>query len=263
MKYTCPCCGYHTLSERPGSDEICRVCFWHDDSVQFLDPTYAGGANGPSLLDSQANFVRCGAFDERFSEHVRAPSASEPRDPRWRHATPADIHPARSPSKLTREEYERLDTWHYWLRDSRSADVRVLRLTREKADILERLAPDVFDHAIDPKQLAAFLGDARHVMFVAVAADVVVGMASGVEYFHPDKRPQLWINEVAVTPARQRQGIGRRLVEGLIDEARRRGCTAAWLGTASDNASGQACFGRVPGVGEREAFWMYEWEIDS
>jgi hypothetical protein len=50
QRYPCPCCGYYTpYSEPPGSFEICEVCYWEDGSVQFNDPTYAGGANKPSL----------------------------------------------------------------------------------------------------------------------------------------------------------------------------------------------------------------------
>jgi aminoglycoside 6'-N-acetyltransferase I len=147
--------------------------------------------------------------------------------------------------------------------DDSGDGVDVVRLTHATAARLERIAPEVFDHAIEPAQLAAFLGDARHVMFLAVAGGEVVGMASGVEYFHPDKPPQLWINEVAVTPARQRRGLGRRLVNALLAEARERGCSVAWLGTASDNTAGQACVDRVAGGSPRVAFWMYEWELDG
>ncbi len=50
MKYTCPCCGYRTLDEEPpGTYDICEICFWEDDPVQFVDPDYEGGANTPSL----------------------------------------------------------------------------------------------------------------------------------------------------------------------------------------------------------------------
>ena len=41
--YHCPCCGYRTLSEQPpGTFEICPVCYWEDDNVQFNDPTFRG-----------------------------------------------------------------------------------------------------------------------------------------------------------------------------------------------------------------------------
>lgn len=38
MKYTCPCCGYRTLEEPPGTFDICEICFWEDDGVHFDDP---------------------------------------------------------------------------------------------------------------------------------------------------------------------------------------------------------------------------------
>ncbi|NIP43329.1 MAG: hypothetical protein GWN61_14025, partial [candidate division Zixibacteria bacterium] len=35
MIYTCPCCGYRTLDDPPGSYDICGICFWEDDTVQL------------------------------------------------------------------------------------------------------------------------------------------------------------------------------------------------------------------------------------
>ncbi len=137
----------------------------------------------------------------------------------------------------------------------------ILRLGPDNTELLERIAPEVFDYSIDSVQLQAFLDDPRHVMFLAVADDTTVGMASAVEYFHPDKRPQLWINEVGVASTHRRQGIGRRLVEALLDEARQRGCVFAWLGTDVDNAAGQACFGSVAGGEDPQKFFLYEWDL--
>ena len=58
-KITCPCCGYKTLQEER-SYEICDVCVWEDDEIQFDDPTYSGGANPDSLMEAQKNFIRKG-----------------------------------------------------------------------------------------------------------------------------------------------------------------------------------------------------------
>ena len=138
-------------------------------------------------------------------------------------------------------------------------DIR--RLTAANAGLLDALAPDVFDNPVDPRALAAFLADTRHVMFVAVENGVVVGMASAFEYLHPDKPPQLFINEVGVTPSHQRRGIGHALTKALVQEARARGCTYAWLGTATDNTPAQACFASVPGAGKPQSFLLYEWEL--
>ncbi|MCB2299517.1 CPCC family cysteine-rich protein [Clostridium tagluense] len=55
--YACPCCGYKTLSEKPpGTYEICRVCYWEDDGLQYGDPDCEGGANQESLRVAQKNF---------------------------------------------------------------------------------------------------------------------------------------------------------------------------------------------------------------
>jgi rubredoxin len=40
-RYACSCCGYLTLDEQPpGTFDICPVCWWEDDPVQFDDPDY-------------------------------------------------------------------------------------------------------------------------------------------------------------------------------------------------------------------------------
>lgn len=134
-------------------------------------------------------------------------------------------------------------------------------LSESNASWLDHCAAEVFDYPVNPHSLAAFLKDPRHVMYLAVDSEQVVGMASGVEYFHPDKPPQLWINEVGVAATHRRQGIGRRLVRALMQEAQQRGCQAAWLGTESDNHAGQACFGSVGGASDRVAFLLYEWQL--
>ncbi|MEL7186313.1 MAG: GNAT family N-acetyltransferase [Pseudomonadota bacterium] len=141
-------------------------------------------------------------------------------------------------------------------------DWRIEELDSDTARRLDRLHPEVFDNAIVPEQLRAFIDDPRHLLFMAIVDDVVVGMASGVEYFHPDKRPNLWINEVGVAPDFQCRGIGRALVGELLDAARSRGCKEAWLGTEPDNDAANACYRAVPDVEDAEPFLLYEWELD-
>jgi hypothetical protein len=74
----CPCCGFRTLSGR-GNDEICKVCFWHDDGQD--DPQADeiwGGPNGDlSLAQACANFRATGAVKRRFVKHDRPPRTDE------------------------------------------------------------------------------------------------------------------------------------------------------------------------------------------
>lgn len=84
MKYTCPCCGYKTLDEEPTDTyEICEICFWEDDGVQFQDPDYEGGANEVSLRQAQHNFIKFGACDKGSLKFVRHPNNSDIKDNNW------------------------------------------------------------------------------------------------------------------------------------------------------------------------------------
>ena len=77
-RYSCPCCGYLTLKEEPpGSYCICQVCFWEDDPIQSVDPSYRGGANTMSLDEARRNFERIGAIEERALKFVRSPRRDE------------------------------------------------------------------------------------------------------------------------------------------------------------------------------------------
>jgi hypothetical protein len=59
--YQCPCCELYTLEENPpGTYEICLVCWWEDDPIQFKDPNYRGGANHESLHEARDAFRRNG-----------------------------------------------------------------------------------------------------------------------------------------------------------------------------------------------------------
>lgn len=56
--YPWPCCGYLTMdNSEPGSFDICPVCSWKDDDVQFNNINYAGGANEESLKEARDNFL--------------------------------------------------------------------------------------------------------------------------------------------------------------------------------------------------------------
>jgi aminoglycoside 6'-N-acetyltransferase I len=142
-------------------------------------------------------------------------------------------------------------------------EISVRLLGPEDAAVLDRVAANVFDHAIRADSRDAFLSCPRHVLIVALDGDLVVGMATGVEYIHPDKAPQFWINEVGVSPEYQRRGIGRRLVRALMTEAKRRGCSETWLGTEVDNVPARACYDRVPGGHKPEPFVMYAWDLQD
>lgn len=78
----CPCCGYLTLSPaQPGSYEVCPVCYWMDDPIQFADEQFVSDTNHVSLERARENFEQIGAASETVLDETRDPE--EQRDPNW------------------------------------------------------------------------------------------------------------------------------------------------------------------------------------
>ena len=85
VKHYCACCGYAALVEPAGtgSFDICPICFWEDDPVQFNNLDLRGGANRCSLRQARLNFEKLGASEPEMLKHVRRPTSNDSRDPNW------------------------------------------------------------------------------------------------------------------------------------------------------------------------------------
>jgi aminoglycoside 6'-N-acetyltransferase I len=151
------------------------------------------------------------------------------------------------------------------LTDAKGGPVRVeIRLLQhDERPVLGQLAPGVFDHAIDERWSAEFFADPRHHLAVALDDALVVGFASAVHYLHPDKPPELWINEVGVAPSHQRQGLGRRLVSALLRHGATLGCVQAWVLTSPTNAAAQRLYSALGGQVADELSLLFEFSLDA
>ena len=140
------------------------------------------------------------------------------------------------------------------------SSVKIVRLSAGNATILNDVAEDVFDNAVVPVRAEAFLETDNHFMVVALSRDMVVGMGSAVVLQHPDKNPQLFVNEVGVDPAWQRQGIARQIMAELFAIGKEQDCDEAWLGTELDNGPARALY-RSLEPNEEEEFVLYTYEL--
>ncbi len=128
--------------------------------------------------------------------------------------------------------------------------------------VVKRIAEDVFDEPVRADRLAAYLASPGHFMIVALAGGVVVGQCAAVIHRHPDKVTELYIDEVGVSPAYQRQGIARRMLDAMVALGREQGCGEAWVGTEPDNVPARALYeSRREAHGPAETFVMYLYEL--
>ena len=127
--------------------------------------------------------------------------------------------------------------------------------------MLLNVAPDVFDNDPDAQLSAEFLADPRHHLAVAIEAGLIVGFASAVHYVHPDKTPELWINEVGVAPTHQQRGLGKKLLRELLAVGQSLGCSEAWVLTDRPNAQAMRLYASVGGVEAAEDQVMFSFQI--
>ena len=115
-------------------------------------------------------------------------------------------------------------------------------LNRGDDAILQHVAPDVFDGPVNPEYTREFLADPRHHIAVAVDHGIVVGFVSAVHYLHPDKPPELFINEVSVSQTHRRHGIAHSLLDKILQVARTHRCVSAWVLTYRTNTAAAALY---------------------
>ncbi len=138
-----------------------------------------------------------------------------------------------------------------------TSTVHIRLLGEGDAALLQACAKDAFDNAICPKLATEFLGDARHHIVAAIAEGTLVGFASAVHYVHPDKAPELWINEVSVAESHRGQGIGKRLLTAMLSHGRTLGCTEAWVVTDEENAPAQRLYASVGGASRNVIYFTF------
>ena len=142
---------------------------------------------------------------------------------------------------------------------AKAPDIVVRILGPGDGAVLDKVSPDVFDNPVQPELARAYLKADHLHMIVALAGDLVIGMASAVTYFHPDKPKEFFFNELGVADKYLRRGIGARLVGEMFDLARRLGHDNIWLGTEVDNHAANGLYRHMDG--KREVMNIYEFDL--
>ncbi len=133
----------------------------------------------------------------------------------------------------------------------------------ENIEAILQVGDDLFDHRIKPQRLSEFLNDERHHLVLALLDGKVIGMASGFHYVHPDKDPNLFINEAGVVEKYQNQGVGRAMVKRLCEHGESLGCTAAWVATENSNLQARKAYIAAGGKEDEELVTLIEFELKN
>jgi aminoglycoside 3-N-acetyltransferase I len=137
-----------------------------------------------------------------------------------------------------------------------------MRIERVEQTDTVMLGAELFDEPPTPARAEHFLRQPGHHLLFAWddqhPHDRPIGFVSGVEILHPDKDPELYLNELGVADAAQRQGVGTALVRALADLARAHGCVAMWEVSDADNQAATATY-RRSGADEGSPTNVFTW----
>ena len=145
---------------------------------------------------------------------------------------------------------------------SEGARVRVRRATRSDEDEVARFE-EAFDYDVLPDETRRFLLDERHHLLLGYVDDRPAGFVSAVEVFHPDKRPELFLNEIGVVEDARRRGVARALIEELKRLGRERGCAVMWVLTDEDNEAAMGLYRTSGGRLDHPPHVMFEYDLDG
>jgi ribosomal protein S18 acetylase RimI-like enzyme len=137
--------------------------------------------------------------------------------------------------------------------------VQIQRLGPDDEALVVAAAP-LFDDPIDLATTRKFLADERHHLLIAYEDDRPAGFISGVELLHPDKRGrEMFLYELGVHEEFRERGIGRALVEALLQLAWKRGCYGAFVLTDEANVAAMATYRGAGGRREPDSA-MIAWD---
>lgn len=141
--------------------------------------------------------------------------------------------------------------------------IRICRLRPGDEELLDQVAPEVFDEPVQADRLRAYLAKPEHLMVLAVDGDLVVGQCAGVIHAHPDKVTELYVDEVGTATSHLRQGVATAMLAELFVWGRELGCEEAWLGTELDNTAASGLYRSFGGKAETMRYYEFDLRAET
>ena len=138
-----------------------------------------------------------------------------------------------------------------------------IRHMRPGDEALVIAAGILFDDPPIPEETTRFLANELHYLLIAFVGDAPAGFVSGTRVFHPDNKPEMFLNELGVDEAYRQQGIGRALTRELARLAREAGCGEMWVLTSPDNTAAMNTYRSAGGAPDDEQQVMFTYYLED
>jgi ribosomal protein S18 acetylase RimI-like enzyme len=125
------------------------------------------------------------------------------------------------------------------------------------------LFEEAFDNPISMDETRGFLARRGHHLILGYLDGRPAGFVSAVEVLHPDKPPELFLDEIAVIERARRKGVARALIEELKELAAELGCISVWVLTDESNEPAMHLYRTTGGGWDGSHQVMFEWNLST
>jgi ribosomal protein S18 acetylase RimI-like enzyme len=139
-------------------------------------------------------------------------------------------------------------------------EVRIRRAGLEDVAEVARFG-EAFDNEVLSEETRRFFDDDRHHLVLGYVDDRPAGFASAVEVFHPDKRGELFLNEIAVMEGARRHDVASGLIDELKRMGRERGCVSMSVLTQEKNVPAMGLYRSTGGRWNGDSQLMFESDL--
>ncbi len=143
-------------------------------------------------------------------------------------------------------------------------EFQVLRLTFRDAFLIKNLIDEFLNSEESPTiaHLTSILKDDRTYLYVAKTDHKIVGYCLVYKFpsiYSTDNLAYLY--DIEVLKEFRQKGIGKELIIKIKEQLTKDNVNELWLGTATDNISGQALFSQTGAEKSNETFNDYTYEL--
>lgn len=113
-----------------------------------------------------------------------------------------------------------------------ASDIRLEdELVKSINDLLKHLSPN--NYAVSKKRFRELLDNHLLEIYLLESNEGIVGMGS-LHFFKTLVKNSVWIEDVVVHPAQRRKGYGKKILEHMISQAKKRGARHIDLSSRND-----------------------------
>jgi ribosomal protein S18 acetylase RimI-like enzyme len=139
--------------------------------------------------------------------------------------------------------------------------MRIRRLGPTDATAVLR-ARALFDEDLDPSATRTYLEDERNIFLLAVEGDAPIGFLRGTGLIQlKSQRKQMFLYEIAVDEKRRGRGVGKALIEFLLQDCRERGFEEVFVFTDPANEPAVKLYRSTGAITETPADRMFVYRL--